>query len=588
MGRNQELLRAKWQEEGRAQGAAPAPTAQPNMPGAGPYTLRAVPGGGLLVERAAVGLSLCMIVRDNARTIEACLESIRPWVDEMVVVDTGSKDDTSARARRLGARVFHFPWCDDFSAARNESLRHARGRWVFWMDSDDTIDGANGRQLRELAGRSADASLMGYVMQVHCPARDGDDEGDFTAVDHVKLFRNLPQLRFEGRIHEQILGAIHRAGGEVAQTDVFVVHSGYDHSPEGQKRKLERDLRLLHLELQERPDHPFTLFNLGMTYADCGRFLEAVEFLKRSRTHSGPRDSHLRKVYALLVHCHAQAGQAEAAWEACRAGLALFPKDAELLFRKGLLLQQSGRLEEAVRAYRHLLETDEGCHFKSVVWGLRGFKGRHNLALAYQELGDWDRAEEQWRLVVRETPRYRPGWRGLGEALLRMGKVKEALDLAAKLRADSMLRGEGLVLEVKALAAQGEVRTAWAAVEQAEREAPGDVEAHQALCQHLFEAGDLLQARRALEKLVQRAPEDASAHHNLGLVYQRLTEPGLAVDAYRRALRRRPDWPPTQINLGNALKDIGRREEALLAIQDALRLEPSNREAMAAEDQLVR
>ena len=215
-------------------------------------------------------------------SLEACLKSIRPWVDEMIVVDTGSKDDTPHIAERLGARVYHFPWCDSFATARNESLRHARGKWIFWMDSDDTIDAVSGGKLRELAEKEPPPGVLGYVMQVHCPGPGADGETDVTVVDHLKMFRNQPDLRFEGRIHEQIIPAIRRAGGEVAWTDVFVVHSGYDHSPEGQERKKQRDLHLLQLELQERPEHPFTLFNLGMTYADIGRHAEAVDFLKRS------------------------------------------------------------------------------------------------------------------------------------------------------------------------------------------------------------------------------------------------------------------------------------------------------------------
>jgi hypothetical protein len=169
------------------------------------YTARAVTGAGLLLERESVRLSLCMIVRDNAGTLGACLESIRPWVDEMVVVDTGSKDDTPRIAERLGARVLSFPWCDDFSAARNESLHHARGAWVFWMDSDDTIDADNGRKLRELALTEPPPAVLGYVMQVHCPRPTEPGGVEVTVVDHVKLFRNVPELRFDGRIHEQIL-----------------------------------------------------------------------------------------------------------------------------------------------------------------------------------------------------------------------------------------------------------------------------------------------------------------------------------------------------------------------------------------------
>jgi glycosyltransferase involved in cell wall biosynthesis len=91
-----------------------------------------------------------MIARDNEKAIGAALEVIRKYVDDMVVVDTGSTDRTPEIAASLGARVFHFPWCDDFSAARIESLRHALGQWVFWMDTDDVIDDENAGKVREL------------------------------------------------------------------------------------------------------------------------------------------------------------------------------------------------------------------------------------------------------------------------------------------------------------------------------------------------------------------------------------------------------------------------------------------------------
>ncbi len=214
----------------------------------------------------SLNLSLCMIVRDSKRTLCAALESVRPWVDEMVVVDTGSLDDTPQIAQELGARVFHFPWCDDFSAARNESLRHACGKWLFWMDSDDTIDEVNGRRLRAVADKPTPENVLGFVIQVHCPGIPTAEGENVNVVDHVKMFRNRPDLRFEGRIHEQIMPAISRAKGETEWTDIIVVHSGADLSPAGRRRKQLRDLKLLELDLADRPEHPFVLFNLGMTW----------------------------------------------------------------------------------------------------------------------------------------------------------------------------------------------------------------------------------------------------------------------------------------------------------------------------------
>jgi len=374
---------------------------------------RAAPGSG----RAAT-VTACIIGRNNESTLSACLDSIRPWVGQIVFVDTGSEDRTPEIARAAGAEVYFFPWVDDFAAARNESLRYARGDWVFWMDTDDSIDEINGARLRALVAGPHPPELLAFVLQVHCPQPTGDGGSAVTVVDHVKLFRNLPGLRFEGRIHEQILPAIRRAGGQVAWSDVFVVHSGADHSPEGRRRKLERDFRILHLDLQERPEHPFVLFNLGMTYADAGRHVEAVEALRRCLAVSQAGETHLRKAYAILVASLTTLQDFAAAANIGARGRELFPCDAELLFRQALLAHEQGHWEVAVRYYQQVLRGHEDRHFSSLDVGILGYKTRHNLAVAWSEQGRLDLAEIQWRAIVRERPNYRPAWRALGQNLL--------------------------------------------------------------------------------------------------------------------------------------------------------------------------
>jgi GT2 family glycosyltransferase/tetratricopeptide (TPR) repeat protein len=593
---NERLYREKWQGEAQAEQPRPAPPpvtaaeapANPSpppalAPGKLTFDVRPAPGGGLLLGCVGVESTLCIIARDNATTIGPCLESARRAVDDIVLVDTGSKDDTPAIARGLGARVFHFPWCDSFAAARNESLRHARGKWVFWMDSDDTIDEVNARKLRELIHSKHDPRVMGYVISVHCPG-PGED-ADITVVQHVKLFRNFPQLRFDGRIHEQVIAAIRALNGEIAWTDLYVVHSGYDHSPEGQARKLERDLRLLKMELDERPDHPFTLFNLAMTCTDTGRYKEAVRYARKSIARSPEGASHLRKAYAYLVCCQDKLGRRDAAWEACQEGLKKFPLDDELRFRKAALLHGRGQLKEAAQAYLDLLAVREEVHFSSVVAGIAGHLARHNLALVYRDLGDLAKEEEQWRRVVQEKPHYRPGWRGLGDALLRRGNLDQAQALAQHLLADGHLCVEGRLLQSALASARGDHRAAREELEQALAERPDDTDLLRALCQQLFEQGEPGEAERALRELVRLAPEDGSAQHNLGLVYLRLHRHEEAIEAFREALRRRPDAAQTHLHLGYALKAAGRPDEARAAWKETLRLEPANCAARQELDQ---
>ncbi|WP_020471398.1 glycosyltransferase [Zavarzinella formosa] len=552
MRQNQRKFLSKWEEPSSRTTSSPRPVLGSETG----LALRAGPSGGLLLEQAII-LSVCLIVRDNRSTIGPCLESIRPWVDEMVVVDTGSQDDTPAMAASLGARVFHFPWCDDFSAARNESVRHARGRWVFWMDSDDTIDDQNGRELRALACSDHAEDMLGFVVQVHCPGPGKKGEENMTVVDHVKLFRNRPELRFEGRIHEQILPAIRRAGGEVAWTSLFVVHSGYDHSPSGQKRKIERDLRLLHLEQAERPDHPFTLFNLGMTYADIGEHAKAIEHLTRSIGRAGPGESHLRKAHSLLAHCEHRAGKTDAALETCERGLRLFPDDLELEFRHGVLLHATGNLAEAAAAYERVLNRPRDRYFTSVDRGISGFKARQNLALAWAERGEHARAESEWRQIIGEVPEYSAGWRGLGESLAAQQNHAALTETLAQMKTINGLDGDVSLLEglVSWIGGdQGRARSKW---EQASCQMPDDPEPLRKLGRACFEAGDDEQTEDVLTKLVRLDPGDAAAWHNLGIVQLRSGKMTEAIASFRTSLDLRPQAAETRLNLARTLEDIG-------------------------------
>ena len=580
---NEQLFHEKWRNKesnnGRSQESASAATTVPAPPPV--LAICRAAGDGLRLELRQLRLSLALIARNNENTIRPCLESIRPWVDEMVVVDTGSTDRTPEIARELGARVFHFPWCDNFSAARNESLRHARGEWLFWMDSDDTIDAVNGKRLRQLADGLNATSPLGHVIQVHCPGAGTDGLLDVTAVDHVKLIRNRPDLRFEFRVHEQILPAIRRANGEVAWTDIFVVHSGSDHSPEGRRRKQERDLRILKLDLAEHPDHPFVLFNLGMTYADMDQYDTAVEFLKRCVDVSGPDESHLRKAYALLIGSLMQIDRLPEADEVCRAGQQLFSEDAELWFRRGILEHRLGRLPEAVKAYRHALANRGERHFSSIDRGIVGFKARHNLALVFEDADSWLEAEEQWRLIVSEVPNYRDGWRGLADNLLKQRKFAAVQEVANHLASDRRLAAEAKRIKGQLCQVGGDWTAARRALDEAVRAEPDDLVLVRTRCQFLFERGALDDAEQALKDLAERDHADCSARHNLGTICLRKGRADEAAAYYRQSIELGSRTPESHLYLAFALEQMGRVPEAIRACQTLLAKQPTH--AQAAE-----
>ncbi|MCK4966329.1 tetratricopeptide repeat protein, partial [bacterium] len=207
------------------------------------------------------------------KNLPVSLESIKDVVDEMIVVDTGSTDSTVDIAKKYGADIYHFDWCDDFSAARNFALDKAAGEWILYLDADERIDAENGRKIREVIGRADD--FMAVSINHHTP-QEKDNLIKYFSLDYCRIFRNDKRIRFEGRIHEQILPSINRLNGKVFKSDIIIDHFGYMVSDDKRKERLERNAALLLKSIEEEPNDGFMHFNLAKVYRLMGKYDEAI------------------------------------------------------------------------------------------------------------------------------------------------------------------------------------------------------------------------------------------------------------------------------------------------------------------------
>lgn len=229
-------------------------------------------------------VSLCMIVRNEQTFLIDCLKSVQGLVDEMVIVDTGSRDQTAAIAESFGARVFHFPWNDDFSAARNESLRHATGDWIVYLDADERLDPMDEEDcLRKAA---SEPGVEGYVVAIR-NLKEGNAGASPKISSSIRMFVNRSEIRFDGTIHERVDGSLQRMRAKVGRAGFVIEHKGYAADLPTLYGKLQRNAGLLLKRLERNPDNAFDLYYLGLSFSALGRIEESIEAFRRALSGTG-------------------------------------------------------------------------------------------------------------------------------------------------------------------------------------------------------------------------------------------------------------------------------------------------------------
>lgn len=304
-------------------------------------------------------LSLCMIARDEERWIARCLESVRGVADEMIVVDTGSRDLTPDLAERCGARVYACAWNDNFAAARNFSLDRASEDWILWLDADERLDPASRFSIREVLG--TDKWLASLVV-VNYYGGNPPDPARSNRWAQYRLFRNAPDLRFRGAIHEQLVHARELAPSDILRLPAVIRHYGYMDEVVPGKNKSARNLRLIRESMRRDPDYdPWLDHHAASELYRLGRFDEALAFVGRAiirflERRKPPPSLIYRLKYAALI----DVGRYAEAARGIDAALAMYPDYVDLHLYKGIILLHLDRADEALAAFRHCLRLGDG------------------------------------------------------------------------------------------------------------------------------------------------------------------------------------------------------------------------------------
>lgn len=327
---------------------------------------------------------LVVIARNEAPRIARLLDSMAPWVPEMLVLDTGSTDGTPDIARDCGARVERFDWCDDFAAARNAALDAAAADWHVVLDADEwLIDG--GEVLQALAGRAPS-----FVGALHLEDRFFDGEW---RTAHIDISRVLPgAVRYRGRVHEQ---PQHQR--PVQPLPVRIGHDGYAPERMAAKRGRNRSLLLADFaDLAGREDDAYLWYQLGKDHAVYAEYAQASACFARAAEGVDGSCGWRFDLAARALHAMKCCGQHEAAVAYGEGLLAACSESPDFFFALGdLLLDWAARepargevlLPMIEAAWTRCLEIGEAPSLHGAVAGRGSVLAAYNLALLYESLG---------------------------------------------------------------------------------------------------------------------------------------------------------------------------------------------------------
>lgn len=345
-----------------------------------------------------------MIVKNEEANLARCLSSVRGAVDEIIIVDTGSVDQTKLIAENAGAKVISLVWQDNFSIARNASLDLATGDWILFLDADEELEPGSGEALR----RIAEAEHEGYFIKVINFI--GDSGSVETSPDLIfRMFRNNPQYRFRGAIHEQIVDVIleenNQATFQVAE-DVVIRHYGYLNQQIIEKDKKNRNLDIIKKELENQPDNQTLRYHYGIELYRAERFAEAAEELTKTANTVDPGVIYYPKLLRYIVLAHYGAGNYDLALEAVSLGLKFFPNYADLYYYGGLIHLDRHSFAGAYECFQLALSMPEQPVYYAPFSGSRGFRAYYQMGHLAEIFGNEEEALRYYLLSLRDNTEF--------------------------------------------------------------------------------------------------------------------------------------------------------------------------------------
>lgn len=354
-------------------------------------------------------ISLCMIVKNEATVLKRCLESVKSLVDEIIIVDTGSTDDTKIIAAAYTHLIYDFKWINDFAAARNESIGYATGQWILILDADEYMQVTDPYKLRQFLSSYPSSKPSGFILEITNYMGSGFDETKTSASTGARIFSNNRNIRYIDPIHEQLTSDSGTLSFEPYPLTIF--HTGYTEQTVIEKNKSQRNLSILeNMNSSQKQNDPYYCFVLGNEYSTAGLQEKALTAYSRSYSKSKPADTWYFHLLDRLITIEIQLGEHAKAHKRLREGIKLKPNFTDFHCMEGILLDSLGLWEAAVNAFNKCIDiAHERESLNEPYWIVQPTYGKiiphQMLAQIKHKQGDLQSAVHHWIKTLQLQPK---------------------------------------------------------------------------------------------------------------------------------------------------------------------------------------
>jgi tetratricopeptide (TPR) repeat protein len=546
-----------------------------------------------------------MIVKNEEKFLPQCLKSIKDAVDEIIIVDTGSTDKTVEIAQSFGARVYHHPWKNSFSEARNHSLNYATCDWILQIDADEVLEQADIPLLHKLI--TAD-SYNAVFVAIYSELPSGQSKHYYT-----RIFRR-GKAHFEGIVHNQLIFE-----GKALQSEIRLYHYGYNLSESEMQRKYKRTGDLLRQQLAENPNNIFVMANLIRNYRNEYNFDKVIELgekglnISLSQTDFNSQ-SQRQRIYIDLVYALLNTNKLDRAEEICKEAVKENPDSLDILFIMGEILLKKESFNEALNYFRKYLiakdkENKKPTFNLSIVDAYYyEHKAYNNIGVCYESLGLINDAEVAYKKAIELNNREPLYYSNLARLYVSQNRLEDAENMASAAVKFGTDNYQTYLLLGKIQAMRKKPHEAIHTVKQLLQRDAKNIHAHIFLINLLIETNLLNEAEKALEMIIPSYPDhlglkciaerikykkgdkkgvlqfiqhilsssplNSSIYHDLGNLCIEIEEYEKAIELLEKYLKTSPPDATVITNIATCYARLGKLESAIIGLQAALKIDP--------------